>query len=228
MSKHRTPTPPLKSSPTTGTEEPRTATCKECGEEVGTGGEAVRHVHKHLEERSSRSRSENVRDSERPTSDTFRADAQVETAEAGDSSALHSSNLRPGEDDAKDKEALANSGASVFSPTGDTEKDGAVAKSDDGKPYDTAISRGGKDSPDWHREDVVKQSEVTAPTNAPMERNTEAVNALSNAAPYLLSRAENLYVAHCQSMEGEVRTHFNNLRPVERAAWLAAAKSTEP
>lgn len=170
-------------------------------------------------------RSEKLRDAERPTSDTFRADAQVETAEAGDDSALKSSTLPA--DDASAKVGMAVSGEPAFGPTGDADKDGAVAKSNDGHPYDSAISRGGKDSPDWHREDVTKQDEVTVGKDSPIERNTEAVNALSNAPPYLLSRAETLYVAHCHAMSGEVTVHFNNLRPVERAAWLASAKATE-
>jgi hypothetical protein len=166
-------------------------------------------------------RSEKVRDAEHPTSDTFRADAQVETAEAGDDSALHSSEHK--QDDADAKVLLAVSGEPVL----DADKDSAVGKSNEGTPYDSPLSRGGVDSPDWHREDVKRQDTVSVGPESPGERNTEAVNALSNAPPYLLSRAETLYVAHCHAMDGEVRVHFNNLRPVERAAWLASARATE-
>lgn len=81
---------------------------------------------------------------------------------------------------------------------------------------------------DWHHEDVRKQDTVSVGPESPGERNTEAVNALSNAPPYLLSRAETLYNAYFHTMVGEVRTPFANIRPVERAAWLASAKSTEP
>lgn len=167
-------------------------------------------------------RSEKLRDAERPTSDTFRADAQTETAEAGDDSHLRSS-THP-QDDADAKVLLATSGEPTLSADGND----AVAKSNTGTPYDSALSRGGADSPDWHRADVLKQDTVSVGPESPGERNTEAVNALSNAPPYLLSRAETLYVAHCHAMDGEVRVHFNNLRPVERAAWLASAKATEP
>lgn len=199
-------------------------------------------------------RSEKLRDAERPTSGTLRADAQVETAEAGDDSAVKSSTLP--QDDASAKVGMAVTGEPAFGPTGDADKDGAIAKSDEGHPYDSAVSRGGEDSATcprcgeavnsgsevirhahrhiredtmgFHHADVLKQDTVTVGPYSPGERNTEAVNALSNAPPYLLSRAETLYMAHCHAMEGEVRVPFPNLRPVERAAWLASAKSTEP
>lgn len=75
--------------------------------------------------------------------------------------------------------------------------------------------------------DVLKQDAVSVGPNSPGDRNTDAVNALSNAPPYLLSLAETLYVAYCHAVSGEVSVHFNNLRPVERAAWLAAADASE-
>jgi hypothetical protein len=69
--------------------------------------------------------------------------------------------------------------------------------------------------------------EVPPIAEAPVERNTEAVHAVSNAPPCLLSRAETLYVAHCHTKDGDVLTHFNNLPVVERAAWLAVARASE-
>lgn len=75
--------------------------------------------------------------------------------------------------------------------------------------------------------DVLKQDAVSVGPNSPGDRNTDAVNALSNAPPYLLSRAETMYNAYFHTMVGEVRTPFANIRPMERAAWLASARSTE-
>jgi hypothetical protein len=58
----------------------------------------------------------------------------------------------------------------------------------------------------------------------PVERNTEAIHALSNAPPYLLSRAETMFGAYNHFMGGN-SAPFHNLTVTERAAWLAVARS---
>lgn len=63
-----------------------------------------------------------------------------------------------------------------------------------------------------------------AETVLPVERNTEAVNALSNAPPYLLSRAETMFGAYNHFLGGN-SAPFHNLTVIERAAWLAVARS---
>jgi hypothetical protein len=66
----------------------------------------------------------------------------------------------------------------------------------------------------------------STPHGRPATVAADAVAALSNAPPYLISRAETMATAYHHTLGHDV-TPFSNLSLLDRVAWLAAAKSTE-
>lgn len=73
----------------------------------------------------------------------------------------------------------------------------------------------------------VEAGEITTPEQfVGALDNSQVINALSGAPPYLLSRAETMMVAYRHTL-GHDNAPFANLSPIERAAWLAVASSVE-
>lgn len=74
---------------------------------------------------------------------------------------------------------------------------------------------------------LAEQTAAWNPTGGSAPTSAEVINTLSNAPPYLLSRAEAMYIAHSATLYGEAPLPFSNRTPLQRAAWLSAAQATE-